>query len=203
MPISSANREWKKLNNNFFNTDGFAVIDFETTGLHLDKGDRAVQVAIVHTDLEGNIQNSWSHYINPERPMAAEHIHGITEQMVLDAPHFRELAEGILHRVDNRILVAHNIDFDGLFLTAELNRSGIPYDYRYQPSFCTQQNAVYFLPQLRSHKLIHCLEETGITFGDGKHHDAEDDATATAKLMQYYLKENPELFISLMRSPET
>lgn len=182
----------------YTNIEGFAVLDFETTGLHLDKGDRAVQIAIVRTDLEGNITSTWKHYINPDRRMAAEHIHGISDDMVKSEPHFKELTEGILHRIENRILVAHNLEFDGNFLTAEMNRAGIVFDYHEYPQFCTQKNSVYFLPQLRSHKLIHCLEATGIDFGNGHHHDAEDDAMATAKLMQFFLKENPALFDKLI-----
>lgn len=181
--------------------DGFAVIDFETTGLHLDKGDRAVQIAIIRTDLEGNIQSTWSHYINPERKMAAEHIHGITDEVAQSAPPFHELVEGVLHRLENRILVAHNLKFDGDFLTAELNRSGVSFDYRDMPQFCTQETAVYFLPQLRSHRLTSCLDEVGISFADGgtgKAHDAETDAIATAKLMKFFLDENSELFFKLV-----
>lgn len=187
----------------YTNIEGFAVIDFETTGLHLEKGDRAVQIAIVRTDLDGNITSTWKHYINPNRKMAAEHIHGISDDMVKGEPHFHELVEGILHRIENRILVAHNLQFDGDFLTSEMNRAGVVFDYHSFPQFCTQQNAVYFLPNLRSHKLVHCLKETGIDFGEGHHHDAEDDAIATAKLMQWFMKENRELFDKLIKPSVT
>ena len=191
------------MNFDYTGIEGFAVIDFETTGLHVDKGDRAVQIAIVRTDLDGNITSTWKHYINPDRRMSAEHIHGISDAMVKGEPHFPELVEGILHRIENRILVAHNLEFDGIFLTAEMNRAGIAFDYHNYPQFCTQQNAVYFLPQLRSHKLIHCLEETGITFGEGHHHDAEDDAVATAKLMKFFIDDDRRLFDKLVIPSKT
>ena len=183
------------------NFDGFAVIDFETTGLYLDKGDRAVQVAIIRTDLQGNITSTWSHYINPERKMAAEHIHGISDAVAQASPPFHELVEGITHRIENRILVAHNLKFDGDFLTAEMNRAGVAFDYHNFPQFCTQQNAVYFLPQLRSHRLTSCLDEVGINFADGgtgKAHDAETDAVATAKLMKHFLDYDADLFFKLL-----
>ena len=38
--------------------EGFAVIDFETTGLFPGGQDRVIEVAVVHTDLRGSVVNA-------------------------------------------------------------------------------------------------------------------------------------------------
>lgn len=170
--------------------DGYAVIDLETTGLKYDEGDRIIQIAIIRTDWDGNITSTWSHYVNPHRKMAAEHIHGISAARVAGEPPFHELKDSILQRLEKRVLVAHNYDFDGNFLATELSRVGYNFHPYKTPHFCTQKSGLNFLPHLTSHKLAACLADVGITFegaGAGKHHDAEADAVATAKLLKHYI----------------
>lgn len=176
--------------------DGFAVIDFETTGLLYNEGDRAIQIAIVHTDFTGNVTDVWNSYINPQRRMGAQHIHGITPDMVRQSPKFKELKSTILDKVKNRVIAAHNYDFDGMVLAKELERSHIRYNpYADTYYLCTKKAAEVFLPHIHNHKLATCLAEVGITFeggGTGRHHDAEADAIATSKLLKYFLYLNKE-----------
>lgn len=183
----------------FSKLDGYAVIDLETTGLKYDHGDRIIQIAIIRTDWDGNITSTWSHYVNPHRKMAAEHIHGISDDMVRGEPPFHELKDSILHRLENRVLVAHNYDFDGMFLATEFSRIGHNFN-PYHDSFhlCTQKAGVHLMPHLSSHKLVACLADAEIDFGGGgtgKHHDAEADAIATAKLLQHYIKLDREKLV--------
>jgi DNA polymerase III epsilon subunit-like protein len=173
--------------------EGYAVLDLETTGLKYDEGDRIIQIAIIRTDWDGNITSTWSHYVNPRRKMAAEHIHGISAKRVSGEPPFKELKESILQRIDNRVLVAHNYDFDGNFLATELSRIGYDFHPYKAPHLCTQKAGVDFLPHLASHRLAACLTDVGISFegaGNGKHHDAEADAVATSKLLKHYIDLN-------------
>lgn len=177
--------------------EGFAVVDLETTGLHLDKGDRVIQVGIVRTDLNGNITSTWSEYVNPNRKVAGQHIHGITDDVVKNAKPFTETAWEVMHRLENRIIVAHNYDFDGMFLASEFNRAGMnfrPYD---TPYFCTQKNAIHFMPKLMQHSLAQCLEEAGLKH-IGKPHDAESDAITTAGLLKFYLDMNQNQVLKLV-----
>jgi DNA polymerase-3 subunit epsilon len=182
--------------------EGYAVIDLETTGLHYEEHDRVIQIAIIRTDWNGNITSTWSHYVNPHRKVAAEHIHGISDAMLVNEPPFSEIKDGILHRLENRVLVAHNYAFDGNFLAREFSSVG----YNFHPykhfNLCTQKAGEIFLPHLASHRLVNCLKDAGIDFADGgtgKHHDAEADAIATAKLLKHYIginKTELENFIS-------
>jgi DNA polymerase III subunit epsilon len=185
---------------------GFAVIDFETTGLLYDNGDRAIQLAIIQTDFDGNITEVWSSYFNPQRSMGAQDIHGITSNMVRGKPKFKELKSVILEKIKDRVIVAHNYDFDGNFLAKEMAIAKIRFDaYTDSHYLCTQKTAVNFLPHLHSHRLAACLAEVGITFdggGTGKHHDAEADAIATSKLLKYFIYLNKEKLLGHVQRQE-
>lgn len=169
---------------------GYAVLDLETTGLNYSENDRVIQIAIISTDWDGNITSIWSQYVKPQRRIAASHIHGITADMLRDKPTFSEIKETVLEKLKNRVIVAHNYDFDGNFIAREFSR----YNELFKPygvfNLCTQKTGVEFLPHLISHRLANCLADVGIDFADGgtgKHHDAEADAIATSKLLKHYI----------------
>ena len=56
---------------------GFAVIDFETTGLSPAKHDRVIEVAVVHVDENGRVEGQWETLINPGRDLGRQDIHRI------------------------------------------------------------------------------------------------------------------------------
>jgi DNA polymerase III epsilon subunit family exonuclease len=168
----------------------FAVIDLETTGLDYDK-DRIVQIAIVEVSFKGKIISSWSSYVNPERTMSSTHIHGLTDDDVKDAPTFKELLPMLKEKLENRILVAHNYEFDGMFLENQMKTEGELFNASEHPHFCTKENAILFLANILSHTLTSCMKEYNIEF-TGTHHDALNDATAAANLLQKYLESNKD-----------
>jgi DNA polymerase III epsilon subunit-like protein len=63
-----------------------AVLDFETCGVDASKC-APVELAVVRFE-DGAIAGRWSTLINPEQPIPPEAmaIHGITDEMVADAP---------------------------------------------------------------------------------------------------------------------
>lgn len=69
-------------------------LDIETTGLRMT--DRIVEVGVVDNDG----QTVFSSLINPEVPIPTEAtaVHGITDQMVCDAPYF-DTIQGALHEI--------------------------------------------------------------------------------------------------------
>lgn len=160
---------------------GFAVLDFETTGLS-PKVNRVVQIAIVTTGPEGEVVSRWSTLVNPDGPMEATHIHGITNDDVRAAPKFKDVADELRERLSGLALSAHNMRFDASFLEAEYLRLG--WAVPRVPALCTYEESVYFLPDLGARKLVDCCRVLGITPG---RHDALSDATATSALMAYYL----------------
>jgi DNA polymerase-3 subunit epsilon len=71
---------------------GFAVIDFETTGLFAGGHDRVVEVAVVHVDAQGAIEGRWETLVNPGRDLGPQRIHQIRASDIVDAPPFEYIA---------------------------------------------------------------------------------------------------------------
>jgi DNA polymerase III epsilon subunit family exonuclease len=100
-----------------------AAVDLETTGLSFARGDRILEVAVV-VGRRGETPRAWSSLVNPGRPVAATHIHGITDTMVRDQPPFAALVPVIAEQIAGTVLVAHNAPFDMGFLNHECAAAG-------------------------------------------------------------------------------
>lgn len=162
---------------------GYAVIDFETTGLLPQKHDRVVEIAVVLLDEQGEHEREWSSLVNPERDVGPTRIHGIHARDVLGAPTFRDVAGHVLDSVRERTIVAHNAAFDLRFLDYELTRAGWP-EPRPLSAVCTM-NWSRGLLRSSSRKLVDCCDAAGITLANA--HEALNDARAVALLLRYYL----------------
>ena len=167
--------------------EGFAVIDFETTGLFPGGHDRVIEVAVVHADQNGQVTGQWETLINPERDLGRQDIHHIRASDVMDAPRFKQIASRLVELLENRVIVAHNASFDIRFLLSELERVG--YSLRFKPcDLCTMQLAREFLPGSRR-SLADCCDAYDITIGEA--HRASADALATAQLLECYIAGSP------------
>lgn len=177
-------------------TRGYAVLDLETTGLDPKEGHRIIQVGIVYLDATGTFERTYSTYVNPGRPVDGVDIHGITDEMVAQAPAFGNIAEDLLRDLEGYVLVSHNIRFDLGFLLAELAQAGKTLDIEPSDIFCTMRWAKEFIDGLESRSLRKVTESLGIDItagGNGKAHDALTDATATAKVLVSFLTSKPAL----------
>ena len=76
------------------------------------------------TDPAGVVLDAWSTRLNPEGPVGATHIHGITDRDVANAPLFRDVIPHLNNRLAGSALCAHNARFDLAFLRAEYARAG-------------------------------------------------------------------------------
>ncbi len=85
-----------------------AVIDFETTGLTPGL-DRVVEVSVVRIEPGEAPRLVFDTLVNPERPMAATHVHGITEADVAGAPRFDEIAGDFLAAMQGCMIAAYNV----------------------------------------------------------------------------------------------
>ncbi len=101
----------------------FACLDTETTGLTPDMGGRICEVA-VSVSQAGRPLEEFSTLVNPGMPMHPDviAIHGITNEMVKEAPKFADVLPKLLGILDNCVLVAHNADFDIGFLQYEFEQ---------------------------------------------------------------------------------
>ncbi|AWB89679.1 exonuclease domain-containing protein [Salinibacterium hongtaonis] len=162
---------------------GFAVIDFETTGLFPGGHDRVVEVAVVHVSPDGAIEGQWDTLVNPMRDLGPQHVHRIRAADVMSAPTFEQIAPKLVELLAGRVVVAHNASFDLRFLEAELDRASV-WGMPKISSLCTMQLARDFLPGA-GRSLSDCCDALDIVLDDA--HRASADALATAQLLAAYL----------------
>src|SRR5450631_1223537 len=106
-----------------------AIIDLETTGVNFGT-DRIVEIAIVKI-MPAKKKLVKRKLINPEMPIppASTDIHGITDEMVKDAPTFRQVANELKQYLDNCDLAGYNSNrFDIPLLVEEFLRIGMEFD---------------------------------------------------------------------------
>jgi len=169
-------------------TEGFVVIDLETTGLS-PKSDRVLEIAVIQTSVLGEPLAYWSSLINPGVPVGATKIHGIKDSDVVSSPTFESIADELLARLKGQAISAHNAKFDLGFLRNEFARSG--WIFPEVPTVCTMNASKYFLPQLTQRRLSDCAKAVGLN--ESVSHRALSDASTTVGLLNYYLRrENVE-----------
>jgi len=106
-----------------------AVLDLETTGLN-PLNDRIIEIGItIHYPHRDSI--SWSSFINPERPITNQGSHNITEQDIINAPTFKELAPVLAPKILNVDFAGYNVArFDLEFVKAEMIRAGVEWHWQ-------------------------------------------------------------------------
>lgn len=155
------------------------VLDFETTGLSPDGGDRAIEIGAVL--LQNNqIVDRFQSLMNPQRRVSSfiEEYTGITNQMLSSAPSAAEAMGKFAHFIAGHHLVAHNANFDRRFLDAELLRIQQP---RQQEFGCSLLVSRRLYPDAPSHRLETLVRYKKI-INSGVYHRALADAEMTAHL---------------------
>ena len=155
-----------------------AVIDFETTGMSPDMGDRATEVAVVIV-ADGQIVDRYQSLMNTGAyiPAFITELTGITNAMVRMAPPAAQVMSELAAFVGSVPLVAHNAGFDSRFLDAEWSRIG----HRRQSEFaCSMLLARRIYPAAPNHKLGTLVSHLGLP--QGRAHRALADAEMTAHL---------------------
>lgn len=181
-----------------------AALDFETTGLSPDRGDRAIEVAVVRGRV-GETPRRWSTLLDPGRPVDATEIHGITDEMLRGQPGFAEMAPTLTRLLKGAVLVAHNARFDLSFLKMEYARAGL---WAPETPVLDTLGLSRRVLALRSHSLGSVIEHLGLA--RSRAHRALDDAHATWEMAWALLdRADPERILSvdgaerLCRRPST
>lgn len=170
-------------------TKPLAFIDLETTGTNLGS-DRIVEIAIVKLTPDGKRQIKRK-LINPEMPISATsvEIHGITNEMLKDAPTFKQVANEVKQFLDHCDLGGYNSNrFDIPMLVEEFLRTGIDFDMKGRRLVDVQ-------------KIFHMMEQRTLSaaykfYCEKVHegaHGAEADAVATCEILEAQVKRYPQI----------
>ena len=163
----------------------FAIIYIETCGGKFNyPNGRITEICIlIHDGL--SVVEKFSTLIDPECYIAPIYtdITGITNQMVIGAPKFHQVAKKIHELTENRTFVAHNVSFDYNFIKAEFASLGFHF---HRNKLCTVQLSRKLIPGHKSYSLGKICEALNIP--NNSRHRAEGDAVATAKLFDMLLQ---------------
>ena len=166
-------------------TTPLAFIDFETTGLSPESGDRIIEVgiAVLH---QGRIVDRYQSFVNPQVriPHEVVALTGIDDAMVRPAPTADQVMHEVMEFVGKLPLVAHNASFDQRFMDCELKRIR-----RQRPNefICSLRVARRVYPTAPNHKLATLAALNKINT-EG-HHRALADAVMTSKLLAVMRKD--------------
>jgi DNA polymerase-3 subunit epsilon len=159
--------------------DRIVVIDFETTGLSADGGDRVIEVGAVEIN-NGSITRHFSSLMNPgvQVPHFITELTGISDAMVRSAPPTAQVMRELHDFVGRATLVAHNAHFDRSFYQQEMARQRL---WNAAPFLCTVRIARRVYPKSPNHQLKTLAEYVDIP-PEGAFHRALSDAMLTARL---------------------
>ncbi|MBK7433726.1 MAG: 3'-5' exonuclease [Chitinophagaceae bacterium] len=166
-----------------------AFIDLETTGVSLSS-DRIVEIAIIKLLPDGSRQAKRK-LINPQMPIPPQssEVHGITDEMVANAPTFKQVANEIKMFIDNCDLGGYNSNrFDIPILMEEFLRSGLDVDLSNRRMVDVQHIFYTMEPRTLSAAYKFFCEKELINA-----HSAEADIDATIEVLMAQLKRYEQL----------
>ncbi len=164
-------------------------IDLETTGINVSI-DKIVEIAIIKIMPDGTRQVKRK-LVNPEMPIppSSSEIHGITDEMVKEAPTFKAIANEVKQFMEGSDIGGYNSNrFDIPMLNEEFLRAGIAIDMETRKLLDVQ-------------KVFHMMEQRTLsaaykfycnkTLEDA--HTAEADAMATYEVLEAQVARYPNL----------
>ena len=165
----------------------YVAFDLETTGLS-SRNDKIIEIGAVLMK-QGKELDRFQTFVDPGRTLDRKIVDltGITDEMLRGAPKIEEILPQFLEFVGDRILVAHNADFDTGFIRAECERQGLPYGFTTADTLILSQN---LLPQLNKFKLN--LVSNALSLPDFNHHRAADDAVTCGLILDRLLRKLEE-----------
>ncbi|MEO6313495.1 MAG: exonuclease domain-containing protein [Chitinophagaceae bacterium] len=171
----------------------YAIVDIETTGGHA-MANGITEIAIVlHNGRE--TEGRFHTLINPQLtiPRYISVLTGITNEMVYDAPLFAQVADKIFNLLQDRIFVAHNVNFDYSFIKHHLQAAGYDLNTR---KLCTVRLARKAFPGFASYSLGNICRDLSISITD--RHRAMGDTLATVQLFERVLQEDTTGIVASM-----
>lgn len=170
----------------------WAVVDVETSGL-VARRDRVLSVAVVTLGPDGVQTGEFSALLNPGCDPGPVHVHGLTAERLRGAPDFGQVAGELAAMLQDRVLVAHNAQFDYDFLAHEFARAGLrlPVTQR----LCTLALNRRVDPPTEDLRLGTLAAHYGVT--QLMAHDALDDSRVLAGVLRGTLRDAAQLGLPL------
>ena len=165
----------------------FVAFDLETTGLS-SRTDRIIEIGAVILK-NGQEVDRFQTFVDPERQLEKKIVDltGITDDMLKGAPKIEEVLPKFLEFVGDRVLVAHNSDFDTGFIRAECGRLGYEYNLTAADTLILSQNLLNHLNKFKLNIVANAL-----SLPDFNHHRAADDAMTCGLVMAHLMKKLEE-----------
>src|SRR6476646_540646 len=166
-----------------------AFIDLETTGVNIST-DKIIEIAVVKILPDGN-KLSKRKLLNPQMliPASSTAVHGITDEMVKDAPTFKQVANEIKQFIDNCDLGGYNSNrIDIPMLIEEFMRAGLDFSTDGRRMLDVQK--IFHMMEQRTLSAAYkfycdkCLDEA---------HSAEADAHATWEILLAQVERYPNI----------
>ncbi|MEY4728438.1 MAG: hypothetical protein RLZZ390_962 [Bacteroidota bacterium] len=171
----------------------YAIVDIETTGGNAGSGS-ITEIAILISDGK-SILDSYTTLVNPLQPIPLfiEKLTGINDEMVSKAPTFSEIAKEVHELLQDKIFVAHNVNFDYSFIAHQLNQQGYRFNAR---KLCTVRLSRKVFEDLPSYSLGNLCRSLDIHVKN--RHRAMGDAAATTELFHRIFEADRGLLIKSM-----
>jgi DNA polymerase-3 subunit epsilon len=164
-------------------------LDLETTGLNLTT-DRVVEIAMIRINTDGT-KVVKRKLINPERniPEESSAIHGITNDMVKDAPVFKQVANEVKQFMDGADLAGYNSNkFDWPMIAEEFLRAGLEFDINGKVLLDVQKIFHALEPRtLKAAYSFYCKKDLENA------HSASADVMATWEVFEAQIERYPQL----------
>ncbi|MFI6434782.1 TerD family protein [Streptomyces sp. NPDC050759] len=170
----------------------WALVDVETSGL-MARRDRVLSVAVITIGPDGEQTGEFSTLLNPGCDPGPVEVHGLTVERLQGAPTFDQVAGRIGAMLEDRVLVAHNAQFDYDFLAYEFARARmwLPVSQR----LCTLALNRQVDPPTDDMKLGTLAAHYGVPQQHA--HDALDDTRVLAGILRASLREAARLDLPL------
>ena len=172
----------------------YVAFDLETTGLSSQK-DEIIEIGAVRMQ-GGKELDRFQTFVNPRRRLEQKIVEltGITDAMLADAPSIETVLPEFLEFVGDRVLVAHNADFDTGFIREACRKQGLSYGFTSVDTLILSQN---LLPHLNKFKLD--VVSNALSLPDFNHHRAGDDAVTCGLIFHKLTDKLRELELSRLQ----
>jgi DNA polymerase-3 subunit epsilon len=170
----------------------YAIVDIETTGGNA-VSNRIIEVAVYIHD-GSKVIDSYETLVHPGRPIPSyiSALTGIDDETVTGAPYFDEIAPKLYEMLQDKVFIAHNVNFDFSFIKKEFDLLGMNFNNK---RLCTVRLSKKLIPGMNSYSLGKLCAQVGIKINN--RHRAAGDAQATVKLFELLKSKDTNDFIGL------